>query len=411
MGFFNSFTNPNDFYIEGITEGGPTAPKSNPVHNDPDIDLRNSNKDTKAEEKAGDTVTNNYDPSSKKMSEATLTNSHIREMTQSALYEYMEMGDIATVKYVCSLNEAEQNSLLLNLSNKLYKMIVEKVDSIDYGEIPDTKGDVTKLSKYDKLRECHEILRGIFHQYKESEEPINTITNALDNIENMKDIFVGAFMARAEFPKSVYNSTVLGVIMATSFMIATCIEYIKSPKKEGLEIVLNKTGIAKVKEHLVYENLKNFNDACRKGDVENALRPFVQNKTRGFVMTAALGLKAVLVIGGVVIAILPILKDLVYFYYSSKARVSQYFDLQAKLIEMNAAELKDNTHITTQDDKAAVIRRQLAIADTFHKISNFLTVDAKGSEVEATKEIKRDQQKYKIDDVEPGATGDNGPLF
>ena len=411
MGFFNSFTNPNDFYIQGISEVGPTTQKTTPVRNDTNADLRDANKDDK-EGKAGDTITNNYTPDSKKMTESAIAlTSSMREMAQVALYEYMEMSDIATVNYVCSLNEAEQNSLLLNLSNKLYKMIVEKVDSIDYGEIPDTKGDVTKLSKYDKLRECHEILRGIFHQYKESEEPINTITNALDNIENMKDIFVGAFMARAEFPKSVYNSTVLGVIMATSFMIATCIEYIKSPKKEGLEIVLNKTGISKVKEHLVYENLKNFNDACRKGDVENALRPFVQNKTRGFVMTAALGIKTVLVLGGVVLAILPILKDLVYFYYSSKARVSQYFDLQAKLIEMNAAELKDNSNIKTQDDKASVIRRQLAIADTFHKISNYLAVDAKGSEVEATKEIKRDQQKYKIDDVEPGNSGDGGPLF
>jgi hypothetical protein len=289
-------------------------------------------------------------------------------------------------------------------------MIVDKIDSIDYGEIPNTKGDITKLSKYDELRECHKVLRGIFQQFREKDEPINVLEDAVDNIVNMKDIFVGAFVARAEFPKSVYNTMTLAVINATSFMIATCIEYIKSPKKEGLEIVLNKTGVAKAKEHLVYISLKDFNEACRKGEVENALRPFVQNKAKGFVMTAALGIKATLIIGGVVIAILPILKDLVYFYYASKARVSQYFDLQAKLLEMNANELSDNDDIKTEGDKAAVIRRQLAIAKTFHDIANYLTVDAKGSEVTATKEIKKDKQTYKIDDVEPNAA-EGGPLF
>jgi hypothetical protein len=156
--------------------------------------------------------------------------------------------------------------------------------------------------------------------------------------------------------------------------------------------------------------LVDFNEACRKGDVQNALKPFVQHKIRGFAMTAALGIKAVLVIGAVVLAILPMIKDLVYFYYSARARVSQYFDIQAKLLEMNAQELKDNPDIQTVDDRKSVISRQLSIARNFHDLANFIGVDAKTSEVKATKEIKNDSRKYKIDDVETNPATD-GPLF
>lgn len=410
MGFFRGYTDPRAFTIMGVNEGVDAKDAdSKPVHEDPTSELGKHPDDEK--KSGGAIVTNRYNPDASRVTEDGKPVDHpMSKYTQQAIYEHMDMSDLHTVDYVCSLDEAEQNSLLLSLTNKLYKMIVDKVDSIDYGEIPNTKGDITKLSKYKELRECHDVLQDIFKQYREDDEPVRVIINATDNIENMKEIFVGGYMAKASFPISVYNTMTLAVINATSFMIATCIEYIKSPKKEGLEIVLNKTGITKVKDHLVYESLKDFNDACRKGEVENALRPFIQNRARGFAMTAALGFKAALVIGGVTIAILPIIKDLVYFYYATKARVSQYFDLQAKLLEMNANELRDNPDIKTIDDKESVIRKQLAIAKRFHEISNYLVVDAKGSEVEATKEIKKDKQRYKIDEVEPSAA-DNGPLF
>lgn len=410
MGFFQGFTDPKAFAINSVNEAvDAKAPNSTPVHVDPTSELGKSPENEK--KSGGAIITNKYNPDASRVTEdGKPIEQPMSRLTQNAIWENMDMSDVHTVEYVCSLDEAEQNSLLLSLTNKLYQMVVDKIDSIDYGEIPNTKGDITKLSKYKELRECHDVLKGIFHQFREDEEPIDVIVNATDNIENLKELFVGGFVVKAAFPMSVYNTMTLAVINATSFMIATCIEYIKSPKKEGLEIVLNKTGISKVKDHLVYESLKDFNEACRKGEVENALRPFIQNRARGFAMTAALGFKAALVIGGVVLALLPIIKDLVYFYYASKARVSQYFDLQAKLLEMNANELRDNDDIKTEGDKASVIRKQLAIAKAFHDIANYLVVDAKGSEVKATQDIKRDKQRYRIDDVDPsGAEG--GPLF
>lgn len=394
---FTSFTDPKDYVLKSkLNEAEALA---NDSINTPVPDPVKPAEDNKEKP----LIINQYDPNAKKSIK-------MNEATKALVWEHMDMTDIPTVNAVCAMNEAEQNTMLVSLTNKLYEMIVGKVDSIDFGEIPQTKGDITKLSKYDQLNECHKVLREIFEQYHENTKSILELENAVTNIEGMKDIFTGAYLCKAKFPITVYQTMTLAVLNATSFMIASCIEYIKTPKAEGLTIVLNKTGVAKAKDHLVYETLVDFNEACRKGDVENALKPFVQHRVKGFAMTAALGIKAVLVIGAVVLAILPMIKDLVYFYYSARARVSQYFDLQAKLLEMNAQELKDNPDIQTVDDRKSVINRQLSIAKNFHDLANFIGVDAKTTEVKATKEIKNDSKKYKIDDVESNPSTD-GPLF
>lgn len=419
---FTEFTDPNNFTIKSSKNVGPKNQLSTPKYDDPTSVTKDLKEDDKME--AGAAVAQDYRSSTNKgLKEEIVINKYdnnnsreqeIRrgwdEYGKKALAEYMNLEDDHTVEVLASMNESEQNSLLLSLTNKLYSMIVNKIDSIDFGEIPNTRGDVTKLRHYDQLRECHKVLRQIFEQFRENDEPVDTIEFALDNLENHKELFVGAFAAKAEFPMSVYKTMALAVINATSFMIAVCVEYIKNPKNEGLEIILNKTGIAKVKDHMVYESLKDWNEACRKGDVENALRPFVQNKAKNFAFTAALGLKTVLVLGGVCLALLPIIKDLVYFFFATRARVSSYFDLQAKLLEMNADELKNNNDIKTVEDKNAVIRRQLQIAKDFHEISDFIAIDSKTGEVTANKEIKKDKEEYKIDDIEPDQTS-GGPLF
>ena len=49
----------------------------------------------------------------------------------------------------------------------------------------------------------------------------------------------------------------------------------------------------------------------------------------------------------------------------------------------------------------------------FHKLANTIAVDAKSAEVKATKDIKDDTKKYRIDEVntDPSSSEADGPLF
>ena len=98
---------------------------------------------------------------------------------------------------------------------------------------------------------------------------------------------------------------------------------------------------------------------------------------------------------------------MVYFFYATRARVSTYFDIQANLLEMNANTL-ENSDVETVGEKKSVIRRQLAIARMFHKLADAIAISSTKAERQATNDIKKDNSKNKIDDVE---TNGDGPLF
>ena len=43
--------------------------------------------------------------------------------------------------------------------------------------------------------------------------------------------------------------------------------------------------------------------------------------------------------------IIPIIKELVFYFYYTKMRVSEFFDLQADLLQMNAYNVENNSTV------------------------------------------------------------------
>ena len=50
--------------------------------------------------------------------------------------EHFDIHDNKTRKVLLALDETDQSSVLNSLTSKLYDNIVEKVDDIDFGDIP-----------------------------------------------------------------------------------------------------------------------------------------------------------------------------------------------------------------------------------------------------------------------------------
>lgn len=340
------------------------------------------------------------------------TPSNIKSIYEQVVFNCMDMGDYETVQGLSNLDEAEQNTLLLSLTNKLYKMIVGKIEDIDFGDIPNTKGNIYKLPKYKQLRECVEVMHNIFVQYKEDTAPIDEIDHAISNLENNRDLFIASFAGKIEVGQMIYNTAALGIVQSISFMIAVTIEYVKDPKAKGLKIVVDKTGMAKVKDHLVYQSICKFNEACQRGEIEKVLRQLIKKRVKNFLGVGELIGLTVLVITVAVFAsaIIGWLRDLVYFFYAARVRASSYFDLQANLLEMNAKDLSEDNYETV-GDRDKVIRRQLAIARMFTKLADKIAIEGKESEIKASKDIKADKAEYKLDDVNTNPAVGDEPLF
>lgn len=327
-----------------------------------------------------------------------------------AITEYFNMSDRKTCRTLTRLNEAGQNTVLMSLTSKLYDKIVAKCDDIDYGEIPATKGDITKLSKYNDMKETISIMHDILKEYKQDTGPIDELSVALSNVEARKDLFERAYRYNCELPIAMYCNVVLGIITGISYMIATCIEFIKDPGTNSFRIALDKMAYAKTKDHMIYNTLKSFNKSCANKDFDKAMEAVLKAGTKNFAGSVAIGGIAIGVIGTILLLI-PVLRELIFLFYYTRMRVSDFFDIQADLLQANAYSLESNSTLDV-DEQKKIAAKQLKTVERFRKISNTFAIDIKKAEVASTKEkLQDDESKMLIDDIESIDSGAGSALF
>lgn len=314
--------------------------------------------------------------------------------------EHLDIMDKETRQTLLALDEQDEGQIMQSLCGKLYEKIVDKVDDIDFGQIPRTKGDITKLSNYDDLLESISIIKGLLTQFRQPTKPIDIVSDALTNVQKRVDLFEKGFRYDVEFVMMTYSTIALSIVSAVSFLISTCVEYIKLPTKDEFQITLDHVALAKSKDNLLLVNLEKFNKACSKGDLDKGLT-FVMATVSG--EKGLLGLETSVVIGSVALVILitsivPLLRELIFFFYYTRTKVSDYFEIQGNLLQMNAYRVQSNSEIDkTKRDK--IVSKQLRIADTFKNIADKVGISVKKSEIQATKEIQSDNTKYKSSDL------------
>ena len=313
--------------------------------------------------------------------------------------EWFDMKDDKTRCVLIACNEEEQSEVLHSLTDKLYDIIVDKAATIDYGGIRDTKGDIQTLPNYTKLEECIELLHDILIEYKQDTDPVDEIKLALDNVISRADTFKKCYMSNVEYGILIYENISLAIIASTSLMLSASIEFIKSPNNDSFQISIDKVGYWKAKNHLLFINLTRFNKLCDNKDMDRSLDAIISQYGKHFLgisTMTGMGLAALVVV--LLYNILPMLREFTYFFYYTRTRISDYFNIQADLLELNAQDIEFNQKNTVGDRKT-VIKRQRAIADKFRSIANFFMVDAKRAENNANQAISSDKKVFKSDEV------------
>lgn len=326
----------------------------------------------------------------------------------SAFTEHLDISSRETRRAIMSMNEAEQLSILTSLTSKLYDNIVSKVDDIDYGEIPLSRGDITKLSNIDKLEECISLLRGILKEYKQDDGLVEEISIAMSNVETRKEMFMRAFKLNVELPIMMYNNTVLAIINSVSYMIATCIEFMKTPNQDSFQIVFDKVAYNKTKSNVIYRTLTKFNNSCSSGEFDKAMDHVIKGHVQGVsegAFTFAAGVSGFGIAAGIIgvlMVIIPILRELVFFFYYARVRVSDFLAIQADLLQMNAYNLQNGINNTadTNEDKERTVSKQLKIVEFLRKASNKLAVIVRSAEAKAEKEVANSTKKMKLEDID-----------
>ena len=191
--------------------------------------------------------------------------------------EHFDISDKATRKCIVALEDAEQNQLLTSLSSALYDKIIDKVDEIDFGSIPNSRGDITKVDGYENTVECLRIIRQLVLEYKEDPEVVDVVLTAIENVKKLKPIFMKAYSLNVEFPIVLYNLIVLAIEQSVSFLIAVTIQYVKDPATQSMTAALDKVAYNNAKGNVLYTQLSNFNKGCATGETEAMLKEIMKN--------------------------------------------------------------------------------------------------------------------------------------
>ena len=340
------------------------------------------------------------------------------------LKEHFDTADRKSIRTLLSLNEAEQNQAVVALAAKLYEKIVAKVDDIDFGTIPASKGDITKIGNFMEMRDCMDTIRNILVHYKQDTVHLDTIDKAIDNIKDSKKIWEKAFVTDCELAITFYNTITLSIVSAISLLISSSIDFIKEPGNDSFAVSFNKVGYNKSKDKLLFQSLENFNKAYAKGDIDKVMKNIIDTSAnvKESALEESVSLSTLLILlntpGGKVVAatiaaaiilnIIPILHTLVSILYCAKQSVSEYFEIQAKIVQFNAENLKYD-YTKSESEIKKIYQKQITIADRFKSIANALAVKMNKADSDARKMIKSDKsEKYKAGDLEvqdaPGLT-------
>ena len=331
--------------------------------------------------------------------------------------EYFDTEDAETRKILLSIDEKDQNSIVSGVASKLYDSIVHKIDDIDCKSISESKGDITAVENYDKLVECLGTMDSLVKAANQSTDALETILTAMNNIKSRKDLFEKAFSYEIELPMVMYTMLTYACIAATSFMISCSVEFIKNPKTETFDITIDKVSKFQTQGYVIFKNLERFNKSCSKGEFDKAMNHIIGTKVKNFLglttgASIAVGIAAGVVITALVLNIVPIIRELIFTFYLARVKISDYFAIQADLLDMNAANIEMNTTLD-KDKRKELARKQTSIAANFRKISNFLEVRLKDANIKSESELRKSDKKLKISDVVEKIpdSADTGSLF
>lgn len=167
-------------------------------------------------------------------------------------FQEMQADQIGRDKigYVDAAMEAIANpSAQATIMNKLFKE-TQKIDEIDFGKIPDSKGDITKYVYYDQLYDSIELINELMKGNQT--ENVVAMNKLHQIILNARADFVFGFKVNNYIVTSMYKVMVANLHEMIDICIVDVTEYIRN----NLNMSMDKKSMKKVR--WVTSNVKNF---------------------------------------------------------------------------------------------------------------------------------------------------------
>lgn len=303
----------------------------------------------------------------------------------------MEASSANERAYMRKAGKDEVHQINGALINTLYKETVAR-NNCDFGEIPSSKGNITKLKIYKPTKECLTVLETLFTENGIHEPKLEVIKTAMRTVENYAAQFELGFRMNQEFVILLYNTTVMAIIDATSMLIATYMDFIIGPDQEKYA----PTGrFDKGRGEVSIENLVKFNSLETNGKLRDTLTKSVYggNGRSNFTGTE------VVIVMVALMSVVPLCRELIFFYNRYKLKLSDYLDQEVQFLEMHELAVK-SSRVKTSAEKREILEKQRKVMTKLRQFRDKLKIQNENAEDSMRKEVKQDNSMFTLSNIE-----------
>ena len=293
-----------------------------------------------------------------------------------------------------TLLEDVNSPVTRKFEENLYSSGMEKAH-IDFGDIPNSKGNIRVYSGYTSMLKTLETMEGLA---KENDAEIvldytKIIRTAIDNIANLSSAYQKGFQEKAPYVALEYNTYVFTCVQATTALLYCFVDVIRDPRANTNMIHL-KTNKLRA-DQFYFDQLRKFNTVIEKQGINyrKMLEKMCEGDKDHFI--GAETIVGLTVISAVLFSIIPITRELIYQLYHFRTKVSDCLELQANFLELNKACLESNTALDPKK-KEAIAKRQKDLATRLRRLSNVLQVKAGQAISKGQSDMNKDDKKLNI---------------
>ena len=289
-----------------------------------------------------------------------------------------------------SLTESEKLAVSNTLVSNLYQSILNK-DHIDFDNIPESKGDIFKYEGYKYMVEILSTIEKLMLKTPSKIDEVKTVIEALSNIANNKKIFEAGFKLEKEFIMLQYNLLVFACVEATSCLVASYVEFMKSPDQGEYIVIKNEKHPA----CLCIKNLEMFNKTIKNGDFSRVTNSILKYEEENFIGSESIAIPALIVSS--VLFIVPIMRELIFIFYNSRMKVSDYLKHQALLLEINELSLQSSNKSPSEREK--IIKKQKAMIKKLNTMSDKIRIEEKTNKNRVEKGLSKENKEFTIGNI------------
>ena len=304
---------------------------------------------------------------------------------------------------VHALTESQHAKVSNVVLSNLYKSIIEK-GHVDFESIPVSRGRISKYDGLENMLASLQIVDEIANKTTIKVPEVKIIQDAIANIEACGDLFEKGFRYDKEFIMMTYSSLVLACVESTSGILSSYIDFMKRPDQIQFK-VLDPKGKPYAKLITI---LDNFNNSVKSGEFRRTMAHVLEtegNNLVGMTATAAIG-KSLVFLGGLAL-IIPAIREIIFMFYYSRMRVSEYLKQQAMFVNAHRVNVEMNAAIPARK-KQEILKKQEKMINDLNKISEKIRVDYAVSSNKANAEIAGANKKFTLNDTQASASSMDG---